>query len=371
MELQTTDMRFFHEISAIKPDSGTHAVVKGRLDCSDDTWICKKVERESVARFEVLSQEFHRLMNPGQPETRVAKDINGHYFVLSKEVVGGRPLPFNQPQRFSRGVYTGLGQILVTSVFLNEIDLNTGNLLINRFNKVIKLDGDWSMAALTHAELLAEKAADITPALLSSLPYLPGYFAYNWLDIRRFGVDHISQIFDDGLLSAQHYKAEIHQAILQILLLPKSYMNAFIASYLPAEEKEVFMRTFLLRQAELKESAMQLDSFREYLASSKALDRVQAHFENMQVFAVNQCFPVLKAGEHELFVLEFDALRKEFIRKMQPSPDTVACDLDNTQATSALALNRYRQFQEAPSTGNLLVKRSSTCSDLSGLTANF
>ncbi len=124
----------------------------------------------------------------------------------------------------TKGVYTGLGHILVASIFSHEIDLNTGNLLINRQNKIVKFDGDWSLAALMHPDVLRGKPANITSNLLSQLPYLPNYFAYNWLDIRRFGESHPSTLFTDDLLLAPHYRAEINQTILRILLLPESYI---------------------------------------------------------------------------------------------------------------------------------------------------
>ena len=265
---------------------------------------------------------------------------------------------------------------------MHEIDLNTGNLLIDRLNRVIKIDGDWSIAALTHPELLSEQPNEITPNLLSALPYLPGYFAYNWLDIRQFGEDCPSQIFDDELLSAPHYRAEINQAILKLLFLPEAYIRSFIGCYLD-ENKEQFISEFLIRRAALKESAMALESFCTYLDSPEAVETIEAHFNEMQAFSVNQWFPVLEEDERALFLLEFRQLQKEFAREKQHSPDTVAFDSDNgiymggAAAVKDVALsvsNQHRLFQKVPSAssgGGLLVKRTSTCSDLAGLGATY
>ncbi len=75
-------MAYFKKIGDMRPDSGTHTVVRGKLAYLDKTWVCKRVSSEIIARGEVLAQEFNRLIIPGQPETRLAKDDDEHYFVL-------------------------------------------------------------------------------------------------------------------------------------------------------------------------------------------------------------------------------------------------------------------------------------------------
>ncbi len=361
MKHLAVDLSEFEEIPSIKPDSGTHTVTRGKLPSSEKIWVCKQASNELIARIEVLAQEFHRLMNPEQPETWLARDAERNFYVLS-EAVDGKPVPLDKPQRFSRGVYTGLGQILVYSVFLHEVDLNPGNLILKDEQKLIKLDGDWCFVGLTRPELLGEKPARITAEILRALPHVQGYVAYNWLDMRRFGRSYSSSMVDDELRMAPHFQAEINQAILKLLLLPVSYAREFIKCYL-TDYQDYFLIEFTERQAELLNSALQLDSFRIYLRSAEADAVMDTHLDALQGFAGTQEGLLLEPDNQVAVLSEFWGLREKLLRAVQVSPNNVWVDHGQRLDTGMSSpLRMFSPTKDVASTG--LVRRSSTCSNL-------
>ena len=138
-------------------------------------WFCKKMDDLKTVQFEVLAQEFFRLMIPHQPETRVAQAREANiYYILSEEVSGYHLLPEGEPDSFNNGNYTGLGQVCVGSMFLQEIDLKNGNLGLDDKKRVIKIDGDYCFSQLDN-EFSNEKY-DITPKSIESLPYPQDFY---------------------------------------------------------------------------------------------------------------------------------------------------------------------------------------------------
>ena len=377
MLIHEVDMLFFNKIDMDCPASGSHAISKGTLSYSDKTWFCKAASNALRARYEVMAQEFYRLIIPGQPETRIAKrPQDDQYFILSEEVHGIERLPLNKQARFTNGVYTGLGQILIASVFLHEIDLNLENVVVNNQNKVIKIDGDWSMAALVRPDLLHKQPAELTPLLLKNLLYLPesDYVAFNWFDICQRTVNlKKSAIFDETLLSAPHYIAEINQAMLKILLLPRHYIQQFIELYMP-ENTAMLLDIFISRQAELKESAMQMASFLTFLASPEASVVAQHQLDHIKLFAANDWYPVIQPAEHGMLHRAFDALVTELIPSNHGSPRNVTMidNLERAEEPSAMQAvasvkNNNRLFSSSAGAGASTLRLNRTCYDLSAL----
>ncbi len=377
MPIHEIDIQLFEKIDMDCLASGSHAMSKGTLMHSNKIWFCKAASNALRARYEVLAQEFYRLIISGQPETRIAKQLqNNEYFILSEEVSGIQQLPLNKQARFTNGVYTGLGEILIVSIFLHEIDLNLGNVVINSNNKVIKIDGDWSMASLVRPDLLDNKPAQITPRLLESLPYLPpsDYVAHNWLDICSGGnVVEKSAIFHDDLLIAPHYIAEINQAILGILLLPRHFIQQFINMYM-LEDTGSLLDIVLMRQAELKESAMQTASFIAYITSPEARTTARHQFDHMKQFSANDLYPIIHPTDHGMLQQSFDALRSELMPNDHGSPNTVTVIdvLDGaidppTLQTPTYTTNKNRFFSSSAFPGTSALRLNRTYPDLSAL----
>ncbi len=332
MQIPALDIDVLTDTQMLKPDSCSHSMTKKYLASPEDVWYCKEATDPMRARYEVLGQEFYRLFIATQPVMRLAKKTsNEQYFVLSKEIPDFRPIPFQKQIRFTNGIYTGLGQILIVSIFLHEIDLNLGNLGLDRHNRLVKIDGDWSFASFVNPELLEGKASDITPALLSRLPYLTHYDAHNWLDVIQKGTEHsTSELFSDELMQTPYFRSEINAAMLQIILLPDSYVHQFINLYLP-ENTETLTAYLIQRKNQLQQSAVRNTSFIQFLSTPAATDTVHTHLHQIKHFSTADALSPLNHSEYEDFESEYLSYWAKFRGAFVHSPQTVA-DLDAIQS---------------------------------------
>ena len=295
-----------------------HKIQKGILAGDTRIFYQKEMESNRVACMEVLAQEFFRLIIPVQPETRIAYNPSlNTYFILSEEISGYKPLPPNSPSKFTDGEFPGLGQVMLTSVFLQEIDLKNGNICLNKENQVIKIDGDWCFAGI-RSPAFKDYNKSITPELLASLPFpYYGYSAFNWLDISHKGIARItSRMVDEDLASAPHVRREINEAMLKILLLPDDYLVSFVDAYIPHSSKaDIFVNYLKERREELKLAALQDESFNLYLKSSLAIDTVEQHLCYMKEFVVNGTRSIITESKHNKLdnevLLNFEKLRAE------------------------------------------------------------
>lgn len=102
MPFNEIDMQLFTPVAMLKPESCSHTISKGTLTFSNKAWFCKEVADPLLARYEVLSQEFYRLINPKQPQTFLGKDHSTHtYYILSEEVAGFKFIPTNKKIRLT------------------------------------------------------------------------------------------------------------------------------------------------------------------------------------------------------------------------------------------------------------------------------
>lgn len=262
-----------HDFTYLGKITGTnikysHKVDRGHLAGNSKRWIRKEMQDPATAKLEILAQEFFRVIIPHQPETRIAKNNTmGTYYILSEEVEGYGNLPHGQASNFTNGTFTGLGQVLLTSMFLQEIDLKNGNIGLDKNNRVIKIDGDWCFAGLTYNK----KMFEITPEALASLPYPEDYYTFNWLDlINKEMAVSTSRIINADTSNALQFRNEVNQAILKICLLPNEFINAFVDAYMPAGG-ERFIQLITRRRDELLASALKNKSFNDYLKKPQAI----------------------------------------------------------------------------------------------------
>ena len=390
MPITEFDIRKFTTIEMPKPESCSHEITTGYFEDEADVWYCKEALDETRARHEILGQEFYRLLLPYHPEMRLAKDFEtGQWFTLSKAVIGFQPIPIQKKLRLTSGVYTGLGQILVLAIFLHEIDLNMGNLGLNQHNKFIKIDGDWSFSSLVRPDLLVGKSSDITPELFDSLPYLTNYEAHNWLDILNKGEPTSSDVFSDDLIDAPHFRLEINAAILQIILLPDSYIRRFAEFYLPGNYES--LNSFLLEKKEkLKQSAVENESFIRFLSSPDAEDVMRFHLSTIKNYAPRNpsslfvsiddvdfeqdCWSVLCSLRSEI-----KKIPRTAICTSVPEEDEMFCDIGTdaesfSSQPSFSTVDRYGMFrirsassESSRSSSGSLMRFNRTFSDLSSM----
>jgi hypothetical protein len=364
MPVNVIDIQFFSKKSSKisdLPSYSSHPVVKGVLRFSNKQWVCKTVESESRARYEVLSQEFYRLILNHQPETRIAKTSDGQtYYVLSEEISGFNPLPFDEQANFVNGVYTGLGEVLLVAVFLHEIDLNLNNIGLNHQNQVLKIDGGWSMASVILPEEYFDKPFDITASLIQDLPFVRDYSVHNWLDKIELcdELDADSRIVDTHVSQAAHFRAEINQTILSILILPESYIRSFAQLYLLGKPVEHLVDVFRLRQKELRRAAYADPSFSQYLHTIDAKNWVSCYTNHLKTFTAHQWHPVIQANAHEEFIQAVERQLAELISQADDSRAYQTLNLgsalmsewnDNSTIVSDSESDLSERHQTAPS----------------------
>ncbi len=298
MPASIIDIKHFTVIPGTGHGRFMHKIKKGRLENDPRIFYQKEMESKSIACLELLAQEFFRLIIPNQPETKLA--WNSHlntYFILSEEVTGYKLLPVNSSLSFSSGAYSGLGQVMILSIFLQEIDLKNGNICLNEKDQVIKIDGDWCFAAIRNPSF-KEYKKDITTNLLLTLPFPFSYSAFNWLDIYINGVATLtSNIVDDNLATSSHFREEVNEAILKILLIPDEYISKFVDAYISISiHVNVFISYLKNRREELKLVALRDESFITYLKSSSAKKTLNQHLLHIKSFVVNSHYPIIDSS---------------------------------------------------------------------------
>lgn len=272
------------EVSCVTSDTAfSHVISRGVLLGSQKTWVKKETRNPNVAKIEIIAQEFFRLIIPHQPETRLMYNpVTGVHYILSEEVVGYHKLP-KTPQNFENGLFTGLGQVLVISMFLQEIDLKNGNIGIDAKGNVIKIDGDWCFSEGRHDKY----QYDLTPQAIDALPYPKDFDAYNWLDIIQQGIKNPkSNIVNFDLANAPQFRNEVNQALLKICLLPDSTIEYFVDAYIPAGGQR-FINSIKNRREKLTASAIQNASFQAYLKSTQTEESTQSLIDQITSFVTN------------------------------------------------------------------------------------
>ncbi len=260
----------------------SHVIQHGMINClTQYQWFSKESHNLLQSFAEYLSQNFFKLLLPDQPYTLLALDFLHHKtFILSQEITQLIPLPENQSQLFSDGTYQGLGQILLISLFIEEVDLKNGNILLSNTNKVIKIDGDYTFSSLQTK--YGEELFSIHASTLSTLPKPLDFYCYHWLDFKiAEKAQSQSNIVGTQLHLSKHFQNELNQAILRICLLPQSFflcfiqehiteMGQFISKQMAMMYRQSFMAFFSCRYLKLKKAALEYEPFKLYIFSENA-----------------------------------------------------------------------------------------------------
>lgn len=283
------------------------------------SWIKKKMDDDDVAMREVLAQELFRVVTPYQPKTRLAYDqlqAYDQYYVLSKRVPGFTRLSeLNLDEvnkRIISGEFTGLGNMLVMSLFMNETDLKLGNICIDELGRIIKYDGDWCFAKLR----VSGENYDITPEVIKRLPYNTTYEAFNWLDlVSKKRKNDEPRLIDISMMRLPALRREINQTILQILLLPETLFRRMIQYYTAdIMVTESLFKFLMQRREQLKSAAMQDPSFKEYLKSREADTAMEAFLQELSEFTMTGKTKLLPTEDNVIindYVDNFNNLRDQ------------------------------------------------------------
>ena len=255
-------------------------------------WFAKHASDKQTAAREVIVQEFYRLLMPYQPKTRIARTTAHDVFVLSKEVAGSKPLNSlardDLRQKLKKHKIKGMGRVLTTNLCLNEIDAKVGNMLLDGKGQIIKIDGDWGLAALRDPTSFSRK---FTTQDIAALPLLDSYTPYNWLDIVQTGTANVDYalggktLFESGFNNDSVFRLEVNETMLQILSLPKDFLRSFVASYIVDPiEINLLTNELLANQERLRQAALPNKSFQEYLNSSKSIQKLAGTADDLYAF---------------------------------------------------------------------------------------
>ncbi len=255
-------------------------------------WYAKLVSNKMFAVPEVVAQEFFRLIINYQPKTRIYKNAQGKIYVVSKSAVGVESLeklrnadPEKVRHNINSGKYKGLGFILVLALLLQETDLKLGNILLDKNNRLVKIDGDRCFSGVIHPEKYSNDYKITTEDLLN-LPFLNIFNAGNWLDIIKNGepnpaysegiADGKPLLIDPDLKNKPHFRLEINQAILKVLMIPSHFIKDFVGSYTnDPEEVKLLTKLISKRIDHLREAALNETSFQKYVTSSAGKKHAQ------------------------------------------------------------------------------------------------
>lgn len=243
-------------------------------------WYFKRNPPVDDGLGEEIAQEFLRMLSPDQPKTRrIIHEKN--IFIASKAVPHSKTLSRIDPKIFYDGIlagdYRNLGEKEVLIEYLCEIDHKNGNILVDKYGNIIKIDGGFSFAHFYKGH--EKRFFEFTAASIDTLPFiLDSYDAYNWLHYIGFDeekktkkTDDIGSLYKKKLINCKIYRREVNRGLLKIILLPECAIEPFVASYTKDIKKIAqFSQFFIERKLLFKKAAQGNKKFIEYLKSSDA-----------------------------------------------------------------------------------------------------
>lgn len=264
-------------------------------------WYTKNLgKNRNEAILETLAQEFYRLILPQQPKTRrtISETKTGmfEYHVLSKKILYFDEQFFLFPKN-NKWVLdsriTGLAATQVLALLLNEVDFKAGNVGVDKYGHVIKIDGGLSFIKLNprFKNLHEGKNLDITQADLEALPNLVNYEACNWLNQVQWNLDKKRAIktepakLDKKINKSPQFKNELYQTILRIISLPDELIEFFTQSYIANGDDVKRLSEFIIaRKLQLALAAEQMPAFNKYRKSNQAHEEIIDFLKYLRTF---------------------------------------------------------------------------------------
>lgn len=334
------------------------------------TWLGKQLESERDVRFEMLSQELFRLFLPHQPKSVYGKAENlipieeespslssEQHILLSKKLSTFRRLPMGKHEEFFNGDYKYLGHVIGLAIFLHEIDLSLENIGLDSENRVIKIDGDWTLASVAHPEQFVSKSnIDIDVRLLLDVFFFDHYRVFNWFDIFEDGRirRETSEIFSNDMSQSQMFQNEIYEMFVMIALLPDEYYTKMIRMCLPPLECKNVIEFLQMRKNDLLDAALQIESFHDYLMQNCREDApfLKGLVDSVTHFQLQQQEPLVPQSEIENFLSKFQLnlrLLLQMVSRIQSSPKGV----EHSFSSSSI-FGSQQEFLQSKGKGPLL-----------------
>jgi len=346
------DFASIEKLTAAQGGAFSHQVSKVTKD--GQIYYQKITTDPFVNAIEATAGQLYNLLMPYQPQTLLAKNSQGQNYILSQEVPGYASLqtlaefkPQELKNSMNNGNYKGLGSVLTASYFMNEIDSKLRNLGVANVNgkqRIIKIDGDWSLAGLrSPADFKYDAQGNtvnrITTDDIRRLPLFTDYKTWNLLDWVKQGKANINylhgyqgfRLIDNGLSNDPSFRQEVNEMILKTLLMPMNLVNEIASRNSPSEEIYSNITNELAsRQNQMLIAALQNISFKNFLntpAASACLAQTIQDFENFQA---NNQLPITPLSE--MMTQNYQALRgRTHIEYLEKQYENLSKTLIRTQ----------------------------------------
>lgn len=293
------------------------------------SWVMKqsKPGAKNNIYAEVVAQEFMRLLLPWQPKTQIVETgAQGARYVISQKITDFMPLskvenPLDYMLKGNQ--YRGLGPILVCALLVNETDIHYDNIGINESGQIIKIDGDRCFVMLRYDDVRDE----ITAKCIRELPYISDYWAGNWLDLYCKNQHH-RRNWADELQKNPEFRRSIYLTALKAILLSDDLLFKFV-SVCAHDQAETGVRLHAIlreRISQLKVSMLEVNEFRDYLASEVADKDIKDYWADLESF----CMPgknnlvKLASFDQAQLVARLETLRNEGLLLGFQSNETIA-----------------------------------------------
>lgn len=289
-----TVARSSHDVGQVKktPHQG-----QAPKQTHENLWFKKHEKNPVVAQREVYAQELFRMFIPNHPKTRLALDEQRNTYVLSQGVQGYRSLAdlihnqidgtsmLNQcfqdagDRPFGFNKINGLGDIVVMSLLMNEVDFKLGNMGIDQDMRMVKIDGDWCFAKLNNFQ----GKFDITSEMIDQLPYPGGYEAYNWLDSISEGRRNPNPVLL-GAGKMQEFRQEVNAALLKAVLMPDLYLIVMANHHMKSRHADECYVEIAARRNQMRQAALANNSFRDFMLTPEAVQIKNEFMQNLDQF---------------------------------------------------------------------------------------
>lgn len=253
-------------------------------------WLLKSMDGGCSSCYsviiEVISQELRRLLDGG-PKTRISLNIAAarrSWGVLSKFIPGfisyqGYETNFYQQilRGYQAGTISGLGGMLVLSLWLGEIDLklaNFGYIDTKGIKTVVHVDGDCSFASLQKFES-HDYNHNFNFEDVNALPALKNYHPHNWLntvhELNKISIQGCESRSLEQIRENSTFKAEVLKMVLFISILPDSFIDRFVKHYSPCCRDLSDIKSHLKDRRDIfYRDLAKIEGFREFVLKDEA-----------------------------------------------------------------------------------------------------
>ena len=258
-------------------------------------WYMKTMGSMEDALMELVGQELLRFMMPTHPKTRlVFSDDGENYYILSKQVHGFQGMHLLRDeitQGLLDGSMSGLGEVTAVTMWINDSDYKFGNLGVDAYGNVIKIDGNRCFSSLQ--EDVGHFNYNLADIDFNLLPYVPAGLADHWMDVLVNSAPRYQSSIPE-MLQHKGMSREFNSGLLKILtmndVLIRKFVHAYLGPDLPIAEKMIQM--LIDRRNDLSKSAFRNGHFRRYLQSQEAEIDLEKHISNADKFTTTNKLPI-------------------------------------------------------------------------------